>query len=979
MKRRDFFKIVTTVGAAAATAGCQDAGEKILPLVVPSDQLIPGVAAWFATVCRECPAGCGVLAKNRDGRVVKVEGNPDHPVNHGALCARGQASLQQLYHPDRFTGPQRRDGDALRSVGWDEALKTVGDRIGQARGGGKARAIALMTQLESGSLGALLDRWTQALGARPRVAYEPFGHEAQRAANRAVFGRDAIPYHAFEEAEVVVSFGADFLETWVSNVAYARGFARMHAFREGRAGTFIHVEPRQSLTAANADEWVRNAPGTEALVALAVLKTLADGGAIDKRFADAVGALDPKKAAEDAGLEADAIKHIAEALAKAKPALVVGGGAAVTGSNAVALHTAVALLNAGLGAVGKTVRFGPDAAYGRVTPYADVAALVQAMANGEIDVLLLGPGINPAFTLPGGLKFAEAAKKVGLVVSFANRPDETTALAHLVLPDTHWLESWGDYAPREGVLGIMQPVMMPIRDARPLGDTLLALGRAALGITEEGKGPLPWTTTEAYVRSVWEPTVKDQWAAALQQGGVWRDTPAAAVAPRLGAVAAAPLKLDGDNSAPVLLTYPSARFYDGRGAGSSWLQEVPDTITQTSWDAWVEVPAELARKQGIGTGDVVRVTSPHGAIEVPAYVSESLHPQAVAIPMGHRYAPYHLQGGRYVTATSTPTNPMALLPGAPEPGGGPSYLAVRVTLTRTGARRPLAVLQGTHDQEEREIARHVDLAAAREGALRGKREHHDMPSMYEPQQYPGYRWGMSVDTDACIGCQACAVACIAENNVPIVGKAQAAYGRQAHWLRVERWAEGKAEHAHNTFLPMFCQHCEVAPCEPVCPVFAAYRTDEGLNGQVYNRCVGTRYCGNNCPYHVRRFNWFNYEFPSPLDVQLNPEVTVRQLGVMEKCTMCVQRIVAGKDRVRDEKRAVKDGDIMTACQQTCPTNAITFGNLKDPQSAVAKHREASRAYDVLDELGTRPSVTYLKKVTRGGAAHPPAPTRGGHA
>ena len=966
MNRRDFFKIVTTAGATAATAGCQPAGEKILPLVVPSDQLVPGVASWFATVCRECPAGCGVLARNRDGRVVKLEGHPEHPVNQGALCGRGQAALQALYHPDRFAGPQRRDGGELKAVGWDEALKTVSDRIAQARSGGRGKAVAVVTQLENGSLAGLLDRWTQALGTRPRMSSEPFGHEAQRAANRATFGRDAIPHHAFEDAEVLVSFGADFLETWISNVGYAKGFGRMHAFREGRAGTFIHVEPRQSLTASNADEWVRNAPGTEHLVALAVLKTLAESGAVDKRFADAAR-VDVKKAAEESGVGAEAIKHIAEALAHAKPALVVGGGAAVTGSHAVALGSAVNLLNAALGAVGKTVRFGPDSAYGRVTPYAEMASLVQAMANGEIDVLLLGQNVNPVFALPGGLKFGDAVKKVGLVVSFANRPDETTAVAHLVVPDTHWLESWGDYSPREGVSGLLQPTMMPIRDARPLGDTLLAIGRAVLGITEEGKGPLPWPTFEAYLKTAWEPVVKGRWAEAVERGGVWRDTPASAVTPKLAPVAAEPAKLEGDAGGLVLLAYPSSRFFDGRSAGSAWLQEVPDTMTQASWDAWVEVPAEVAKAGGIADGDVLRVSSPHGAIELPAYVSPTLHPKAVAIPIGHRYAPYHVRNGRYVIATPTPMNPVALLPPAPEAGGGVNYLSVRVSLAKTGARRPLAILQGTHDQDDRELARHVDLPAAREQALRGKREEHGDTGMYPPQQYPGYRWGMSVDVDACIGCQACTVACIAENNVPVVGKAQAAYGRQVHWLRVERWAEGKAEHPHNAFLPMFCQHCEVAPCEPVCPVFAAYRTDEGLNGQVYNRCVGTRYCGNNCPYHVRRFNWFSYEFPAPLEVQLNPDVTVRQLGVMEKCTMCVQRIVAGKDRARDEKRLVRDGDIMTACQQTCPTSAITFGNLKDPQSAVSKHRHAPRAYEVLDELGTRPSVTYLKKVTRGHA------------
>ena len=306
-----------------------------------------------------------------------------------------------------------------------------------------------------------------------------------------------------------------------------------------------------------------------------------------------------------------------------------------------------------------------------------------------------------------------------------------------------------------------------------------------------------------------------------------------------------------------------------------------------------------------------------------------------------------------------------MLGAAAESGsGGPAYFGVRVTVARTGARQPLAILQATHDQEGRELAQAVDLRAAREQELRGREDHEAHLSMYPDQQYPGYRWGMAIDVDACVGCQACVVECQAENNVAVVGRAQAAYGRGMHWIRIERWAEGEPAHPANLFLPMLCQHCEVAPCEPVCPVFAAYRTDEGLNAQVYNRCVGTRYCGNNCPYHVRRFNWFQWEIPTPLEVQLNPDVTVRQLGVMEKCTMCVQRIIAGKDHARDDKRTVKDGDILTACQQTCPTRAITFGNLKDEQSAVAKLARSPRAYHVLEEVGTRPSVTYLRKVVR---------------
>ncbi|MBI4594119.1 MAG: 4Fe-4S dicluster domain-containing protein, partial [Candidatus Rokubacteria bacterium] len=766
---------------------------------------------------------------------------------------------------------------------------------------------------------------------------------------------------AFEDAEVVLSFGADFVETWLSNVSYTRGFARSHGFSGGRAGTLIQVEPRQSLTAANADEWLRNAPGTEGALALAVLKTLVDEGLVDRRFGDAVGGIDVRKVSEASGVPVETITHVARVFGHGRPALAIGGGVAASGTNATQTLAAINLLNAAVGAVGKTVRFGPDSAYGQATPYAEMVQLTAAMGRGEIEVLLLGTGVNPAFTLPGGLKFAEAARKVALVVSFSNQPNETTALAHLILPDTHWLESWGDYSPREGVRGLLQPAMSPIKDALPTGDVLLRISRAVLA-QEEGKGPLPWATSAEFVKASWPAAVKGGWEAALRQGGVWKDVAPAAVTAKIGAVNVEPPKLEGDAAGFVLLAYPSFKFYDGRTAGAAWLHEAPDTMTQAVWDAWVEIPKATAEKLGIAQGDVVSVSSAHGALELPAYVSATIHPGAVAIPIGHRYAPYH---ARYVTLPPTSLNPLALLgPGADAQSGGLAYLGVRVSLAKTGARRPLAILQATHDQDEREIAQHVDLRAAREQALRGKPKAPEPVSMYPPQVYPGYRWGMAIDVDLCVGCQACVVACQAENNVPVVGRAQAAYGRQLHWIRIERWAEGGAERPTNMFLPMLCQHCEIAPCEPVCPVFAAYRTEEGLNGQVYNRCVGTRYCGNNCPYHVRRFNWYNYEFPAPLDVQLNPDVTVRQLGVMEKCTMCIQRIVAGKDRARDEKRQVRDGDILTACQQTCPAQAITFGNLKDERSDATKLAHSPRAYHVLEELGTRPSVTYLKKVVR---------------
>jgi molybdopterin-containing oxidoreductase family iron-sulfur binding subunit len=641
---------------------------------------------------------------------------------------------------------------------------------------------------------------------------------------------------------------------------------------------------------------------------------------------------------------------------------------------------AVNLLNAAVGAVGKTLRFGPDSAFGRAHGYGDMTALADAMSKGDIEVLILGD-VDPVFTLPPRSGFAEALTKVPMVVSCATRPSETTARAHVVLPALHWLESWGDYVAEDGVLGLMQPAMGPVPiDGRPVagrafGDILLGLGKRALG-AEEGKGPLRWPGFEQFVKEEWSALAKapigsqaavEFWEESLRRGGVWQGLSAPVVLrPEAGRVEVPPVRLEGAGS-HVLLVYPSARFYDGRGADRAWLQEVPDTITQITWDGWVEIPGETAARLGVSRGDLVSLSSPHGTLELPAYPSESLHPGTVAVAMGQG----HEYPGAYARARglNTGANPMRLLGGAPEAGSGAlPQLAVKVALAKTGSRRALAIPQATHDQDDRELAQHVGIGAARELELRGHPpEHASHPSMYPEVKYPEHRWGMTVDLDRCTGCQACVVACTAENNVPVVGREQVAYGRAQQWIRLERWQEGKPAHPENVFLPMFCQHCEIAPCEPVCPVYAAYHTTEGLNGQVYNRCVGTRYCGNNCPYHVRRFNWFNYTFPAPLDLQLNPDVTVRQLGVMEKCTMCVQRIMAGKNHARDEKRPVRDGDIQTACQQTCPTQAIAFGDLKDDRALVSKLARSPRGYHVLEELGTRPGVTYLKKVVRAAA------------
>jgi molybdopterin-containing oxidoreductase family iron-sulfur binding subunit len=851
-----------------------------------------------------------------------------------------------------------------------------------------------------------MNEWTRALGARPRIAYEPLGYEALRAANRIAFGRDAIPDYAIGESTYLLSFGADFLETWLSPVRHAGGLARMHGFANGHAGTFVQIEPRLSMTGANADEWVRNAPGSEGLLALAMLKVILSEGlespdADSSTLREAVQGVDLGAAAQGSGVSAESIRRIARDFAASKAGLAVGGGAAATGSNATASLVAVNLLNAAVGAVGKRVRFGSDSALSRVSPYVEMMKLIEAMGRGEIEVLMLA-GVNPVYNLPPKTGFVEALGKVPMVVALASRANETTARAHLVLPTLHPLESWGDYEAEGGVIGLMQPTMGPVPiagkpvEARAVGDVLLSLGRDALGM-EEGKGPLKWTSFEELLRERWQTYAKSYaagkpfvefWEEALKRGGVWGQSAPARVSLRKEAAKVAPeaLALAGEGS-HTLIVYPSNRFFDGRDADKSWLQETPDALTQVAWDAWVEIHPQTAKQLGLERGDLVTLTSPNGSIEVPAYPYEFLHVRTVAVQMGqgHNFPGTYATGVPAANATNPQpasflnvgANPVALLGGAADPvSGGLAYLAVNVTIAKTGRRRALPVPQGTFDQNERELAQWVGLTTAKELELRGRpSEQANVPSMYPPAQYPEYRWGMSVDVDLCTGCSACVVACQSENNVPVTGREQVAYGRKQQWLRLERWEERSATGPLNMFLPMFCQHCDVAPCEPVCPVYAAYHTREGLNAQVYNRCVGTRYCGNACVYHVRYFNWYNYTWPAPLDLQLNPDVTVRQAGVMEKCTMCVQRIVAAKDRARQLGRAVKDGDMQTACQQTCPTQAISFGNLKDGSAQVSKLARSTRSYHALEDVGTRPAVTYLKKVLRGVG---PAPAEKGH-
>ena len=1034
--RRTFLKVLGGAGPAAAVAACSPVPpDRIIPYVTPPEDVVPGVDTSYATVCGECPGGCGTLVKTREGRAIKIEGNPADPVGRGALCVRGQAALQGLYNPDRFHGPQlRRTTNAaagqsvLEPVSWEEAEATVVERIAALCAAGRADRIAVVTPLLTGALDALVDRWADAVGGARRLRYEAFAHEAQRAANRVAFGRSTVAQHDFGRAELVVSFGADFLETWLSTVGHAGAYADARRVDGGRNARHVHLEPRLSLTASSADEWIGIEPGAEGVVAAAMVQAIV---AEDRVQADGIAAADidriralvadwtPDAAAARSGVPAARIVELARAFSDpaAGPGrtLAVGGGVAVSGPEATAAQVAIAVLNYVAGNVGSTVRFAAATMWDKVATYRDMVELAGAMRDGEIEVLILHQ-VNPVHTLPSAAGFASALDAVPLVVVASSCPDETTARADVVLPSHTPLESWGDHRPASGRRGLMQPAMRPLHDTRHVGDVLLNLGRAALsgdGEAAGGGGEAPggaptlpdgdfyealrdeWrrlrvaaddtdaeAATEATpeaaptsaaarraraaARQAEEAEFEAFWADSLRQGGRWESADPEPVT-LSDAVTAADLQAlaapaDG-RRALTLVAYPSLHFYDGRGANRPWLQEIPDPLLKAAWGSWVEMTPADAAAAGAEDGQLVTLESDHGRIDATVIVNPHLRPGVVAIPIGQGHADF----GRY--ATGRGANPMVLLDPAPETAaGGPRWAGTRVDVTPRELRRPVPRLQRGFEQEGRELAQAVSRAALEAGEVHPE-EHHF--SLYPEHDHPQHRWGMAIDLHACNGCNACVAACYAENNVPVLGPDQTLRGRTMSWLRIERFVETPpasnggdgVDGVDTRFLPMLCQHCDHAPCESVCPVYATYHTEEGLNAQIYNRCVGTRYCSNNCPYKVRRFNWWEPEFPEPLNLQLNPDVTVRSAGVMEKCTFCVQRIQAGKDRARDEDRPVRDGDVTPACAQTCPAQAIVFGDLNDPDSRVSQLSAANRGYHALGVLNTRPAVTYLKKVT----------------
>jgi molybdopterin-containing oxidoreductase family iron-sulfur binding subunit len=990
MDRRRFLSVVGVTGAGSAVlSGCSsDQVAKLVPYLVQDENQVPGIPTVYASSCTECSAGCGLHVVTREARPIKLEGNPDHPVNAGKLCARGQAGLQGLYHPDRLRGPMRRTAaGGFEAIPWEEAMALLAQQVGGARG-----RVAVLSGAGPGTFDDLLGSWAGAAGARV-VRWEPFGHEPMREANRLVFGRDDLPAHDFAAARYILSFGADFLETWLSPLENQRGFAASHGFRDGTMARHVAFAARMDLTGLNADAWHAIRPGSEAAVALAMAGVIAAERGSAGPLAGLLGGWTPERAAEASGIAAEVIRGVAHEFGAAAPGLAVAGGVGSRTRGAVAACAAVNILNWVAGNVGRTVRFG--AALPAGDGWAGVAGLARDLEAGQVGVLVLHEA-NPAYATPKAAGLAAAIGKAAFKVSTASVLDESAALCDLLLPASHALERWDDVRPRAGVRGLLQPAMMPLHDTRAPGDVLLALARLQGGAVAAAFPAADWA---AHLKAAWTAGAADPdqaWREALARGGTWTESPVEPVglAPTAGQVAAETPGLDGDGEF-AFLAYPSSMYHDGRGANRPWLLENPDPVTKITWQSWVELHPETARALDVREGEVLRLESPHGTVEAPAYLYAGLRRDVVAMPLGLGHTEY----GRY--ARGRGVNALDLL-GPPGEAGFVPYVSTRVRITKANRYQKLAKTEGNPRQLGRGVAEAMPLAYAAQGMTVAEAHrahgggHHEVNTPTEKGALAGFaeaqkertllgnyqkglpQWGLAVDLARCTGCSACVTACYAENNIPWVGEAEVLRGRELSWMRIERYweaaADGEAPEAR--FVPVMCQHCANAPCEPVCPVYAAYHTPDGLNAQVYNRCVGTRYCSNNCPYKVRYYNWLAYAklaFPEPLNLQLNPEVTVRARGVMEKCTFCIQRIRGAQHRARLEDRDLRDGDVVTACAQACPSGALVFGDLHDPESAVSRVAADPRGYHVLEDLNVRPSVTYLAKVQHREAEAPAAP------
>jgi len=989
--RRDFLKYLGfSTAAATLAASCEMPVRKAVPYLQRPDNVIPGVANYYASTYINGGDVISVVVKQRDGRPIKIEGNELSSITKGGTSAQAQASVLDLYDNTRLRYPQQKDGKDFKEVtSFDNFDKIVAGAIA-----GKA-VVLLTATVNSPSTQQIINEFLAKYPGSRHVQYDAVSYSGMLLANEATYGKRVIPSYHFDNAKVIVSLGADFLGTWLSPVEFAKQYSQTRKIsgEKPEISRLIHFESMMSLTGSNADDRFMHKPSETGAVAAAILNAL-NGTA---------------SSLKDANLN----KGIALAAEKLKAA---GGNALVVcGSNDVNVQVVVNAINEAIGANGKTINWALTSNY-RSGIDADMVKLVDDMNSGAVGAVLV-QGVNPAYSYPDKKKFTDGLNKV-VGISFNGTMDETTENCKYIIPSHHWLESWGDAEPKTGYISLLQPTINPLFKTRAFQTSLLKWGGST---TPQGVAA---TDYETYFKNYWTGKLggTDNYDKALQDGVI---EPAMPVAPAAATfsnakVAEAAAKAAASKSgATEVVLYQKISVGNGSQANNPWLQELPDPVSKVTWDNYVMMgPAmykELYGKDVLadkGASDayevhpekpVVKITANGKTLELPVLLIPGVQPNTIAIAVGYGRESADKEKtseniGRSAVGAGQNAYPLVSFDGTTN-----SYYAA-VTIEKTDKTYPLAQTQVHGYTESRPVIYETSLSsfvANPESVLEeitnerlqttanGSTDFKKDATIYPDYEKPGIKWGMSIDLNTCTGCSACVVACTAENNVSVVGKIQVQRAHEMHWLRIDRYFTGNMESPDVVFQPMLCQHCDNAPCENVCPVAATNHSSEGLNQMTYNRCIGTRYCANNCPYKVRRFNWLDYtgadSFPdnqqpmigkymneSVLQMNddltrmvLNPDVTVRSRGVIEKCSFCVQRLQESKLNAKKEQDPTLVRNVKTACMQACPTNAISFGNVNDKESDVYKIRHVEqkhRNFYVMEQLHVLPNVSYLAKV-----------------
>ncbi len=1015
--RRDFLKYLGfSTAAAAIAAGCEMPVKKAIPFVNKPEDLIPGVSNYYATTYVQDGEAISALAKVRDGRPIKIEGNELSPITSGGTSSRMQASVLDLYDTSRLPFPMAGGKEVSTFDALDKMIATDMATIGSAS------VVLLTSAVISPTTQLVINQFLAKYPGSRQVTYAAVSLSGMLVANNASYGKSAIPSYNLAAAKVIVGLNSDFLASGISPVEFNKQYSKGRRINEKNMTMSRHIqfESILSMTGANADERYHLRPSMTGAVALALYKAL--GGDV------AVPALDAK---------------LSEAVVKTAQTIMANKGAAVVlcGSNDANIQTIVNGINELIGANGSVI----DWSFTYNTHKgldSEMATLVEDMSAGRVGGLFIYEA-NPVYNYFDGQRFAEAMKKVKLTVSFNQKLDETTELCKYAVPSHHYLESWGDAEPKTGFISLIQPTISPLFKTRQWQDSLLKWSGS----------PSDYLT---FYKQYWIGQLGSEanWDKALQDGIIGGPSSntvlntadstgivaafssnaskaAAYNGASFGTAATAVASIKSDSKKEIVL-YQKVTMGDGQQANNPWLQETPDPITKATWDNYAVIAPALAKSllnidiTNPGGADdyevnpekkVIKVTVGGKSMELPIIIVPGTNPDTIGIALGYgrgadaatndddadkrkasiEKAQNHI--GKAGGAVGKNAYPLVKYNGTSR-----EYFLVGVDVADAGYRFKVAQNQTHQTYEGREevvlettlptLRKNPELFSERRKELQkdfapntGNFEKEG--TLYPVFDKPGIKWGMSIDMNTCTGCHACVTACTAENNVAIVGKDEVARYHDMQWLRIDRYFTGDLDNPTVVFQPMLCQHCDNAPCENVCPVAATLHSSEGLNQMAYNRCIGTRYCANNCPYKVRRFNWSDYMGADSFGdnqagiisdastmmnddltrMVLNPDVTVRSRGVMEKCSFCVQRLQEGKLKAKKESRPLKTGengeyDVKTACQQACPTDAIVFGNVNDKQSAITKTRADNngRLFYVIEMLHTLPNVSYLAKV-----------------